>query len=193
MNDGTKNDQEIFDKEISLRTEEYKILQEISRNIRSCNDLNTLLERLLVSFICFDELKVEYKAGIFLADEEKKVLRLHTTIGEFTDEFLEKEKEIPYGQCLCGRAAVSGELLISNSCFKDERHENKFEGMTPHGHYIVLLKSVGNIIGVLFLYTDENPSVYVRSQEFLLDIGSLIANAIISHQSIKKEILNDTC
>lgn len=27
----------------------------------------------------------------FLADEEKKVLRLHTTIGELTDEFFEKE------------------------------------------------------------------------------------------------------
>jgi transcriptional regulator with GAF, ATPase, and Fis domain len=168
-------------KEILLRDQEYNILHEVTRNIRSCDDLNTLLERLLVSFICFDELKVEYKAGIFLADEEKKVLRLFTTIGEFTDEFLEKEKEIPYGQCLCGRAAVSGELLISNNCFKDDRHENKFEGMTAHGHYIVPLKSVGKLIGVLFLYTDKNPSFYIRSQEFLLDIGTLIANAIISH------------
>ena len=34
----------------------------------------------------------------------------------------------------------------------------------------------------MFLYTDENPPWYVRSQEILLSIGGLIADAIVSHQ-----------
>ncbi len=166
--------------EIRRRTEEYKVLHEIAKILHSPEGLENMLTSALTTLIRFNELEVEHKAGIFLADPEKKVLRLFCTVGEFTAEFMEKEKEIPYGACLCGKAAVSGEFLISNSCFSDTRHEHKFDGMTAHGHYIVPLKSKQQMVGVLFLYTDENPPWYVRSQEILLSIGGLIADAILS-------------
>ena len=35
------------------------------------------------------------------------------------------------------------------------------------------------MIGVLFLYTDENPPWYERSQDILLSIGGLFADAIV--------------
>ena len=170
------------EQEIRQRTEEYRVLHEVARVLHKSQDLKEMLECALKVLTQFKELEVEYKAGVFLADEEKKVLRLYSTIGEFTDEFLEKEKEIPYGNCLCGRAAVSGEMIISESCFSDKRHENIFKDMTNHGHYIVPLKSQGKMIGVLFLYTDANPPWYVRSQEILLSIGGLIGDAIVSHK-----------
>jgi hypothetical protein len=44
----------------------------------------------------FDGLHVESKAGIFLANDKKKSLHLLTTFGLFSQEFLEKEKEVPY-------------------------------------------------------------------------------------------------
>jgi len=170
------------EQEIRQRTEEYRVLHEVARVLHNTQGLKEMLESALKVLTQFKELKVEYKAGIFLADEEKRVLRLFSTIGKFTNEFLEKEKEIPYGNCLCGRAAVSGEMIISESFFADKRHENIFDGMTDHGHYIVPLKSQGKIIGVFFLYTDANPPWYVRSQEILLSIGGLIGDAIVSHR-----------
>jgi signal transduction histidine kinase len=170
------------EQEIRQRTEEYRVLHEVARVLHKTQDLREMLESALKVLTQFKELEVEYKAGIFLADEERKVLKLFSTIGKFTNEFLEKEKEIPYGNCLCGRAAVSGEMIISESCFSDKRHENIFEDMTDHGHYIVPLKSQGKMIGVLFLYTDANPPWYVRSQEILLSIGGLIGDAIVSHR-----------
>ena len=91
---------------------------------------------------------------------------------------------------MCGRAAVSGEMIISDSCFSDKRHENIFADMTDHGRYIVPLKSQGRMIGVLFLYTDANPPWYVRSQEILLSIGGLIGDAIVSHKR-EEEILEN--
>ncbi len=181
-NKKASNQNHSVEEEIRLRTEEYLILHEAVKVLNSDDDLQNKLKRSLLVLTRFKELEVEQKAGIFLLDEDKKVLRLFCTVGEFTKEFLEKEKEIPYGQCLCGRVAVSGELLKSNSCFSDERHENKFEGMTAHGHYIIPLKIMGKVIAVLFLYTDENPPWYERSQEILMDIGGLIANAIVSSQ-----------
>jgi signal transduction histidine kinase len=171
-----------IEKEIRRRTEEYKVLHEIAKILHYPETLKNILISALTTLIRFNELEVEHKAGIFLADPEKKVLRLYCTVGEFTEEFIEKENVIPYGACLCGKAAVSEEFLISNSCFSDTRHEHDFDGMTAHGHYIVPLKSKKQLIGILFLYTDENPPWYVRSQEILLSIGGLIADAIVSHR-----------
>lgn len=170
------------EREIRQRTEEYRVLHEVARVLHNSQGLKKTLENTLKVLTQFKELEVEYKAGIFLADEERRVLKLFSTIGDFSDEFLKKEKEIPYGNCLCGRAAMSGEMIISESCFADKRHENTFEDMTDHGHYIVPLKSQGKMIGVLFLYTDANPPWYVRSQEILLSIGGLIGDAIVSHK-----------
>ncbi len=170
------------EQEIRQRTEEYRVLHEVARVLHNSQGLKKKLENTLKVLTQFKELEVEYKAGIFLADEEKRVLKLFSTIGNFTEEFLEKEQEIPYGNCLCGRAAISGEMIISESCFSDKRHENIFKDMTDHGHYIVPLKSQEKMIGVLFLYTDANPPWYVRSQEILLSIGGLIGDAIVSHR-----------
>lgn len=170
------------EQEIRQRTEEYRVLHEVAKILHNAEGFQDMLEKVMITLTRFRELEVEYKAGIFLADEERRVLRLFSTIGEFSEEFLEKEKEIPYGNCLCGRAVVSGEMIISNNCFSDSRHENRFEGMTSHGHYIVPLKSSGKTLGVLFLYTDENPPWYCRSQEILLSIGGLIGDAIVARQ-----------
>lgn len=175
--------------EIRRRTEEYKVLHEIAKILQNPSDLKSMLTSALTNLVRFQELEVENKAGIFLTDPEKQVLNLFCTIGDFSQEFMEKESVIPYGACLCGRAAVSGEFLISNGCFSDSRHDHKFEGMTDHGHYIVPLKSGGDLIGVLFLYTDESPPWYARSQEILLSIGGLIADAIISKRR-EEEIRN---
>ncbi len=181
MNVSERNFQEA-ETEIRRRTEEYKVLHEVAKILHHADGLESMLKNAMIALTRFKELEVEYKAGIFLADAEKRVLKLFCTVGDFTEEFLEKEREIPYGACLCGRAAVSGEMLISNSCFKDQRHEHKFDGMTEHGHYIVPLKSQDKLVGVLFLYTDENPPWYVRSEEILLSIGGLIGDAIVSKQ-----------
>ncbi len=162
----------------SRMTQEYQVLHEVAKTLQTTEDIKTILIKVLRVITQFDELKVERKAGIFLADRENKVLRLYCTIGDFTDEFLEKEKVIPFGDCLCGRVAETGQLLLSDNCFSDTRHERRFKEMTAHGHYIIPLKSGNSLTGVLFLYTDPSPNWYLHSQEVLLSIGGLIGNAI---------------
>ncbi len=159
-------------------TEEYRILHNVAQILQRPGELIEILQKTMQALTGFEGLQVENKAGIFLADNKEKKLRLLTTYGNFSQEFLEKEKTVPFGDCLCGRAAVSGQLLVSESCFTDSRHERKFSDMKPHGHYIVPLKSFDKLVGVLFLYTDIHPSWYQHSQEVLLSIGGLIANTI---------------
>ncbi len=175
------------EKQIRQQTEEYQVLHNVAKSLQSTQGMETMLKEAIKAIVEYGELQVEYKAGIFLIDAEKRVLNLHTYIGEFTDEFLEREKVVPFGECLCGRAAVSGEMVISNNCFSDARHDRQFKGMTAHGHYIVPLKSRTKMVGILFLYTDPDPPWFERSQEILLSIGSLIADAI-EKQHAEEEI-----
>ena len=159
-------------------TEEYRVLHNVAKVLQSPGELIEVLQKTMKALTEFEGLQVENKAGIFLADNEGKMLRLLTTYGNFSQEFLEKEKTVPFGDCLCGRAASSGQMLVSESCITDSRHERTFSDMKPHGHYIVPLKSINHLVGVLFLYTDINPSWYQHGQEVLLSIGGLIANTI---------------
>ncbi|MGP0628305.1 GAF domain-containing sensor histidine kinase [Nitrospina sp. 32_T5] len=184
METGKRNlenkNQNSAENEIRQRTQEYRVLHEVAKTLHSSTDMKSMLIDTITVLTRFEELEVENKAGIFLVNEEEQKMELYCTIGTFSEEFLNKEKEIPLGQCLCGRVAESGEMIVSDSCFTDSRHENKFQDMTDHGHYIVPLKNKGRIIGVLFLYTDPNPPWYVRSKEILMSIGGLIADAIVS-------------
>ena len=168
-------------------TDEYRVLHKVAQVLESSGSLMGVLQKAMQIITEFEGLNAENKAGIFLADNEKKVLRLLTTFGAFSQEFLEKEKEVPFGDCLCGRVAVSGKLLMSESCFTDSRHERTFTDMKAHGHYIVPLNSSDNLIGVMFLYTNTNPSWYQHSQEVLLSIGGLIANTI-QRKEVEEEL-----
>ena len=164
--------------QIRKSTEEYRVLHNVAKALQSTEGTKKMLQEAMKAIVEYGELQVEYKAGIFLVDEENRVLNLFTWVGEFSDEFLESEKVVPYGECLCGRAAASGEMIISNNCFSDKRHDNVFDDMKAHGHYIVPLKSRNKLVGILFLYTDPDPPWFERSQEILLSMGNLIADAI---------------
>ena len=95
------------------------MLHKVAQILQASGELKAMLNEAVRAITGFEELKVENKAGIFLVNESKKVLQLFTTVGVFSEEFLEKEKEVPFGDCLCGRVAVSGDLLMSESCFTD--------------------------------------------------------------------------
>ncbi len=159
-------------------TEEYRVLHRVAQILQAQGDLIGMLQSVMRELTAFQDLKVENKAGIFLANNKIRTLELFTTYGEFSEEFLLKEKEVPFGDCLCGRVAESGELLMSENCFQDPRHERLYDDMTAHGHYIVPLKTGEELVGVLFLYTRTHPTWYQDSREVLYSIGGLIAEAI---------------
>ena len=69
-------------------------------------------------------------------------------------------------------------MLVSDDCFCDPRHEQTFEGMTSHGHYIVPLRHGNETLGILFLYTDPYPSRIDSRLDFLRQVGELMGLAI---------------
>ena len=135
----------------------------------------TLLEELF----SLPSLSIQHKGGIFLRREDSEFLDLFLLCGEFSEEFIRREQYIRLGNCLCGRSAVSGELLVSDDCFCDPRHEHQFENMTNHGHYIIPLLGNSRVLGIMFLYTDPYPPQDDNRKKTLTQIGQMMGLAIL--------------
>ena len=150
----------------------------IASTLQELKPLEERLRESIAHLLELGDLEIQKKGGIFLADDRAEELVLTVTEGKFSEEFYRKERRIKFGFCLCGRAAESGEMLVSDDCFCDPRHEQTFEGMSSHGHYIVPLRHAGVTLGILFLYTDPYPSRIDTRLEFLKQIGELMGLAI---------------
>ncbi|MBU0730826.1 MAG: response regulator [Proteobacteria bacterium] len=84
---------------------------------------------------------------------------------------------VPFGTCLCGRAAQSSEVVFAD-CI-DDRHDNQFEGIKPHGHYCVpIISADQELLGVFTLYTNEGSPRDQRAEDTLLAAAGVVAGII---------------
>jgi transcriptional regulator with GAF, ATPase, and Fis domain len=162
--------------------EEHNILQAVVKMLHEEDDLQNKLENVLTTLTRFKQMEEQNKAGIFLVEEKSKALRLFCTVGEFPKKFYKLEDKVMYGQCLCGKAAASGEIIITNSCCEDDRYDPKTKTKILRGAYVIPLICRKQVVGVMFLYMDEYPSGQGLGKALLLAIGGLIGDAIVSHQ-----------
>ncbi|WP_237097342.1 sensor histidine kinase [Nitrospina gracilis] len=174
-------------RQAQLREEEYKILHEVAQALQNSNSMEAMLREALGAISRSKELHVENKAGIFLADQEKQVLRLAVRIGKFPAGFLKNLKEIPFYNIPYGRCFTSGEMVVRDWCMFYPQQPGPFGKENQYGSYIVPLKCRNETMGVLFLYTPESPPCYEGSRDVLRSIAALIGNAI-KHRQYEKEI-----
>ncbi len=172
--------------ELELRVEERTA--ELNRGRQRERVLNTLLrlsmedlsleqqlERALHEIVSIPWLPVQPQAAIFLVGEEPETLELRAQHG--FDKATQGDCErISFGQCLCGRAAASGELLFAEH--GDERHEIEHEDQPPHNHYCVPILSDGKSIGTLTLYLERGRLRDTQQEEFLQAIAHTLAGII---------------
>ncbi len=163
------------------------IRAEVSQILNEQADIKERVAAVLMALSKSSDLQIQNKLGVFLLPEGACQLELFVTHGSYTDEFLHREKCVKLGSCLCGRAAISGEMIISDDCMTDPDHEHQFEGMQPHGHYIVPLLHDKKVLGILFIYTDPYPSKDQSRLETIRFIGDLLALAIVNEQ-VKEEL-----
>ncbi|MBL4808949.1 MAG: response regulator [Phycisphaerales bacterium] len=161
----------------------------IASVLQSTKPLNDRLDESLEILTGLDELHIENKCGILIANQDQTDLNLSVIHGELTQELMGKEQRIPFDNSLCERAAESGETIISDNCFCKDHHENTNVGMTAHGHYIVPLQIKSRNIGIMFLYTQPYPDRNQSQIDMLQDVGHLIAQAIRNDQIEQRLIL----
>lgn len=165
--------------ELQSANNELEVLYKVSSAISQSIDMNELLKGVLVTITGLDQFNVENKGGIFMIEGDR--MRLIAHLGH-PSAFLDLHREIKVGDCLCGQAAKTGEVIISRNSSTDNMHTIAYPGMEPHGHIIVPLKTLNRIIGVLYLYIPADIEVDEHKINLLSSLGNQVGIAISNSQ-----------
>ena len=145
--------------------------------------LEAVLKQALDIILSIPWLSLESRGSVFLVegDPARLVMKAHRGL---SDSAQEKCAVVPFGKCLCGRAAAKGEVQFSDSL--DERHEVLYEGIVPHGHYCVPIKQADRVVGVINMYIKEGHRRDDREIQFLTAFASALAG-IIQRKRMEQE------
>lgn len=136
------------------------IIEKMQRLAQASRPLSDKFTEILQDVLALPWLPIQPRGAIFLRVEGEPRLRLVAQEG-LHEAVTTSCAEVPFGHCICGRAAKSAEIIYVSEV--DERHEVEYEGMLPHGHYCVpILDPQGEVLGVLNTYLKEG---HLRSQD----------------------------
>ncbi len=178
--------------ELQRVNSELKALYEVSASLASTLDAKTLFPEVLSKITDIGIFSVKRKACIFLEDREGIHLSAHVGM---PPDAINRCSHVKHGECLCGTAFSTGEVVVSKNSRLDERHTVRYEGMTSHGHVVVPLKSAEKTVGVLCLYVAPDLEVDARVLQLLLTLGNQIGIAIVNtklYEEVKASSLLDS-
>jgi|GEM_PF-2738957 len=143
--------------------------------------LEALLANTLDHIFSIPWLTFESTGSIFLVEAEPEVLVMKVQKGMETalldPAFAQGCTRVGFGRCLCGRAALSREIVFADHV--DERHEISYQGMAPHGHYCVPILFGDRVLGVLNIYLAEGHRRDPKEEEFLASIANTLAGILV--------------
>jgi PAS domain S-box-containing protein len=151
--------------------------------------LKEVLDRALQVILDIPWLPTHTKGGIFLAEGRSNTLVLQAS-RNLTEPLTIMCAQVPFGRCLCGRAAASQKIEFADRI--DDRHENQYQGIQPHGHYNVPVVFEGQTVGVLVLYLDEGHQPSSREKTLLEAIANTLAHIIKRKQTDERLRLQGT-
>ncbi|CAG1064488.1 Phytochrome-like protein cph2 [uncultured bacterium] len=161
---------------LSKANKELAMLAKVSTLLSQSMESSELLSNILDTITRIELFKLERCGGILILRDGSLTLAAH--LGHNGD-FLEKHKSIRFGECLCGLAAETGEVITSGDSSEDARHTIVYKDMRPHGHIIVPLKAKNSVVGVLYLYLQKgSPVVDSTRKSFLESIGGMLGVAV---------------
>ncbi len=144
--------------------------------------LEEQLQAVLVELTSLAWLGVRAQGCVFLADNEQRYLRQVAQVN-LAEPLLELCAVVPFGTCLCGRAALSDGIHMA--CSVDHDHDITFPGMRPHGHVCLAVRSEEELLGVVNLYTDEGVSVDAAGSAFLNNVARILAGMIERRRALE--------
>ncbi|MBF0310435.1 MAG: diguanylate cyclase [Magnetococcales bacterium] len=137
--------------------------------------LQEQLEKALDIILSVPWLTIQSKGSIFLWDEERQELVMTVERG-LAAHLLKACARIPAGYCLCGRAAETRSMV--HAAHLDDRHDVRFDGIRPHGHYCLPILYQGKLLGVVNTYIADSHDADKEEMEFLQSIADTLAGLI---------------
>lgn len=137
--------------------------------------LEETLRQVIDQIVAIPWFSVEAKGAIFVVEADPFALVLKAQ-RNLSADLPTACGLVPFGRCLCGRAAASGKVEYAEHV--DERHETHYAGMTPHGNYCVPIVSAGKVLGVICLYVKKNHRREAKEDEFLNAVANVVGGII---------------
>jgi diguanylate cyclase (GGDEF)-like protein len=161
--------------ELQKANSDLSILYAVSTAAGSTMKLDELFEAVLYIIANLEIFKLEYKGAVFTIDGDRVKLVYQTG---FPDSFVTAHKDMKVGECICGLAAQTGEIIVSKSSETDIRHTIKYAGIISHGHISIPLETRNRVLGVLCLYPPVGIEVNEHEMALFYTIGNRIGAAI---------------
>ena len=168
--------------EISLQQshDTQTIINELLREaIGEAADLDTVIDSCLDLVLSLSWLSLESKGCIFVADEELNVLVMKSHRG-FSKNLQQSCATVPYGKCLCGRAAAEKEIVFTGH---GDNHRNKdHAAVTDHGHYCIPILAKGALLGVMNIFVESGHQRNEQEVVFLKAVANTLAFILMHRQ-----------
>lgn len=138
--------------------------------------LEVFLQKSLSMILSIPWIPLLPTGSISLVEDDKDTLVMTAQIN-----LPEKQKDlcsrIPFGKCLCGKAAQSRQIQFAGHI--DGEHESCCDSTFPHGHCIVPILCGGKTLGVLNLYLIEGHTGEKNEEDFLKGLAGALAGIIM--------------
>ncbi|MFZ4456517.1 MAG: PAS domain S-box protein [Bacteroidales bacterium] len=175
------------DEVLKLTLIKQKVLNQLLEASSQINDLDHFLNKSLDILLDIPFLKILPKIGIFtLANENTLLLKAHRNL---SPEIQSLCKQVPFGKCLCGKAALMKKTQYV-SCV-NHQHEITYDGIPQHGHYNIPIISHEKTLGVIVVYLPEGHPESKSEVEFLTAVADVISTKFISMISADNLLKNE--
>lgn len=143
--------------------------------------LNDMLEQTLKLVLTSHDLGLQSRGSIFLRQGDELVLVAQQGLHE---HLLTACATVPFGWCLCGRAASTKAVVYAQSV--DHRHDIRFPEMSPHGHYCMPIMGDDEVLGVINLYVSADHGGSEHELRFVNVVADTLAG-VIRHHRVQEE------
>ncbi|MBI5557432.1 MAG: PAS domain S-box protein [Deltaproteobacteria bacterium] len=141
--------------------------------------LEEQLVDILDAILAIPLLSLQKMGSIYLVEDKPELLVMKAHRG-YDDAVLAECARVPFGTCLCGKAAETSTPVFADCLSACHRC---YHGVFPHGHYSIPIVSGHNVLGVLNLVLQAGHKRDEKEEEFLSSIAATLAGIIVRNKT----------
>jgi PAS domain S-box-containing protein len=169
-------ERKLAEKELRQRNRELAILNTVAEAVSRSLEIGQVLDNALAEVLGLDIFEADAKGMVFLLDDQQGHLSLVAHQGAPVDHPC-ISKPVALGECLCGLAALHGQMIVSDESKRDKRH-TRCPNISNHKDICLPLKAHGRVLGVLSLRIPATITVAKSDHQLLNSLAEQIAMAV---------------
>jgi len=179
-------------REIELALNVQRVLDSILNIALPPLTLKEVLAKSLDTVLSIPAFSLLNKGSIFMAVQGEETLEM-VVQRNLPESLLQSCSVLPFGHCLCGKAAATREIIFVNHL--NDEHEIRYDGIQPHGHYCIPILSGKRLLGVLNCYVEAGHISEESERKYLKTVADTLAAVIERKQdeeALQQLAHNDT-